>query len=1535
MCGYRGGVTELEPTPELIDALLDEVEKLELVSLTWGYVDGSISQQEMLALASSVISNSRAVVPPGDLVEALVEKLLLFEFQGSDGYRFRSRFAEGVRLVTRLKQLMPGRPWLSSPDLVSDYRIDARPRALPRRDIDLNQAMADFADLPAYDDLRRTLLEVFVGARQLSGFQVRAARAIMRLASRDSGTVLTSGTGSGKTLAFYLPLVAELGPMNRPGDFWTKAVAVFPRIELLKDQFTQAHALLAPISSTLTGLGYRPFRLGTFFGDTPFDASQKAMRDVRWMRSGSGSGFVCPFLTCRVCSGDMVWLDLDIDSKREILNCERGCGAPVDETQIVLTRIEAQRRPPDILFTTAESLNRRLSDSYNREVFGIHRDRSRGAKYLLLDEIHTYGGTSGAQAAMVLRRWRYARGAGEPVRYVGLSATLEDASRFFATLTGLFPQSVTEVAPYPDELEFKSKEYQLVLRGDTSSKTQLLSTTIQTCFLLSRLLDPLGSQFSPSSGRFGARVFAFTDDLDATNRLFDFLRDAEGMDIFGRPAGNREPLAALRGASQPDRHLRAELGQDWTQLEGLRRPLTQPLTIGRTSSQDRGVATEAEVIVATAALEVGFNDPMVGAVVQHKAPHQLANFVQRKGRAGRSPEMRPWTVTILSDFGRDRLTYQSYDRLFDPVLRPFTLPVNNRYVLRMQAGFAMLDWLAANNDGRGLKGSWWTALSGPIREGGYGGESAKEKKHKRAKAIIEGVLGTNRQWRNSLVAYVRGALRLRSDDDVNEILWGSPRSLLLEVLPTLARRLETNWKLHPALCGEVSEDIKSEGYPHPLPDFLPANLFSDLNLPEVSIELPPPVSGVDERVESMRVADAICRLVPGRVTRRFAPERGMLNHWIPVPFLSGVYKLRVDDYAKGNEPVASVPVELDGQIMEVVCYRPWTVQLEIVRDSDVRSTSNGRQVWLKQFLAEKEPIILSTANDPQWGQAVGSFEFYLHAANANVVVRRFTLEAHSTVKRGGPNSEEFNVITRYIDSEGKQAAIGFEQEVDAIRVAVNLPDQENLAEVAASSDNLPAWRNAYFRDLILQDPELSTVANWFQRDRLHRVALLALTRAAITEQADISAILDNLSPKSFADILYQAAAQAQPDDPGDVGPILEEAPAELEEDIRGSSVDLVWEELLSGSETQQRILVLAREMSDPDPGRWGRWLRERIHETLGQALLAAAHSAAPEHMAEGSLLLDLDRGDPCCDLGDSVEIWLTESAIGGSGAVAALAQKASDTPRMLIETLEAAISPGEAELISGGLDELVEAFVTAPNIAEVVANVRRQLGHAERVVALQELYENLVRQGMYAETALKVAMNHRILRAGTNSASDALVRDMVQSWHNWEHRLQLGIDLHTFCSMASSHPDFADRVQQLITRRNPSDQGDSDAEGVLYGLLWPRQWEVRARTLQSYQPFRTGGYADPALIRELLMDPGPAPIDFGMVDWDTQFARSLSTEGVVRLRIPPGREEEFSEVVFQLLGTPVEVDYLQLYPIISRHEAGEGMILTFILKEVF
>ena len=49
--------------------------------------------------------------------------------------------------------------------------------------------------------------------------------------------------------------------------------------------------------------------------------------------------------------------------------------------------------------------------------------------------------------------------------------------------------------------------------------------------------------------------------------------------------------------------------------------------------------------------------------------------------------MRPWTVVVLSDYGRDRLAFQSYEALFEPVVQPTTLPLRNRVILKMQAAW--------------------------------------------------------------------------------------------------------------------------------------------------------------------------------------------------------------------------------------------------------------------------------------------------------------------------------------------------------------------------------------------------------------------------------------------------------------------------------------------------------------------------------------------------------------------------------------------------------------------------------------------------------------------------------------------------------------------------------------------------------------------------------------------------------------------------------------------------------------------------------
>ena len=1515
-----------QPDRNVIDALLSLIEQKELLSLRWGYVDGSLSEEDVDDLAQRVVRSSNTDLDPIDLVEWMVENQLLFEFLGLVGPRYRSRFAEGVRLLTRLKQILPGRSWMASPDLVSDYRIDARRRTSPRRDFNIDATVGELQTVRGWNAQSRQIVHEFVGQRRLSGFQIRAAQTILRQADRDTGTVLTAGTGSGKTLAFYLPLMMELSDVTLPGAFWTKAVAVFPRIELLKDQFSQAYGLLAPLGDVLRARGGRPYRLGTFFSATPERAEGSLVSDSGWKREGSG--YICPFLLCPSCEGPLRWTDQNIEREIENLECVGGCGIGISQEEVVLTRARARTDPPDIVFTTAETMNQRLSDTRSRQLLGITGDPTRRARFLLLDEIHTYGGTSGAQAALVFRRWRHAIGVQGRVRFVGLSATLEDAPRFFADLTGLRASLVTEVSPREDEFEFQSMEYQLVLRGDPSGRTQLLSTTIQVSFLLTRLLDGPGNS-TPSREIFGSRVFAFTDDLDATNRIYDFLRDAEARDIFGNPDGGRIPLAGLRRASQDNRELQMRAGQEWEHLEALGRNLSQRLSIGRTSSQDRGVDSDADIIVATSALEVGFNDPTVGAVIQHKSPYQYSTFVQRKGRAGRIPAMRPWTITVLSDFGRDRSSYQSYDRLFDPIVKPLTLPIRNRYVLRIQAVFAMLDWLADSNPD--LSGWWWQPASRPVQPG-----SPWHKQQQRAVEILTEVLDNPGPLRWNLNDHIKRALRLESDDEVKDILWGAPRSILLEALPTLLRRLETRWETHPLLHREGRQDLLPATFaPHPLPDFLPANLFSDLNLPEVNVVLPPATVNHQERTESMPIAQALSRLAPGRVTRRFAPERGRLNHWIPVPLENREYLLPIEDYAEESQLIARIPVELDGEVVEIPCYRPWTIRMQSARDSEVRPTSNAWHQWRTQILPQGEPIVLSTGHDPLWGDFVESISFHMHGFQSPVTIRRFALEARATVKAPLPSTAEFMVITRYVEPEGDRAAVGLEQEVDAIRFALRLPSPQALTERTANSQYLPAWKTAFFRDLVLEDEELSSICNWFQRDRLQQIMQLCLVEHAVSDQSTLSDAFDAIVGPGLKAELQEITSRILAIELDSDIEEDEETPTETAGRSSAGHTQQRWADLLADDAVTNRLAELAPNLWDPDPEIWGRWLLERVHETFGEALFLAAFQAAPDHMGDDSLLLDLDRGDPAHDLQGGVEIWLSESALGGSGAVEALARAATEDPALMMRGLAAAVAPSEVELTARGLEELITLMVEDRQIVDTVAEVRSLTSHERRNEALDGLFRMLVTHGMVVDQALRVAANHRLLREGTGPASDVLIRDLVRQWRQWERDLGIVIDVRTFSTISASHPVFGPRIRELVDSNTPGNVSANDAIGVISGILWPRTGEVLGHAFQSYRQYRNQGHTDPSLIRELLLRDRAEPVKYGSDGWFETFSQELASAGIAKITSANEDEGPFREAIFAILANPIDVDYLQFYPVISDVDYADGLTVSFVFDGGF
>ena len=121
---------------------------------------------------------------------------------------------------------------------------------------------------------------------------------------------------------------------------------------------------------------------------------------------------------------------------------------------------------------------------------------------------------------------------------------------------------------------------------------------------------------------------------------------------------------------------------------------------------------------------------------------------------------------VLSDFGRDRLAYQGYDALFDPELRPRRLPLANRHILKMQAVYSCLDWLADQLSSGG-NGHVWAEASAPASY-----ETAR-RRQEQGSVLLQDVLSCGDSLFR-LQEWIRRSLRLPATQEVDALLWGIP-----------------------------------------------------------------------------------------------------------------------------------------------------------------------------------------------------------------------------------------------------------------------------------------------------------------------------------------------------------------------------------------------------------------------------------------------------------------------------------------------------------------------------------------------------------------------------------------------------------------------------------------------------------------------------------------------------------------------------------------------------------------------------------------
>ncbi|MBF9235121.1 protein DpdJ [Microvirga alba] len=1499
------------------DAVLNAVEDVELLSLRWGDVDGSLSREELIAIAGRVADGRKAEAIIEDLIEAVL--LYAFEVPGC-GERYRSRFAETMRLLVRTRQIFRNEAWRGAPPLVADFRIDLRPRRYPKRDRDSAAVAAAQVGLtPTQREVWRAIVP-----SQIARFQEEAVGRLLASLEQDEGVIVTAGTGSGKTLAFYLPVLVRLAELAKPGEFWTKAITIYPRNELLKDQLTEAYRNVRRAKPALNRPGRRPLRVGAYFGDTPMKAAvDKLPKSWRQEPStGTPRAFVCPFIRCD-CDGEMHWLVQDIQRGRERLVCSSQCGATFDEQSLPLTRDSIRDNPPDILFTTTEMLNRTLSDQRGRHLFGVRASSTRRPEFLLLDEAHTYSGVSGAQAALTLRRWRSL--VGGPVRWVGLSATLEQAQNFFADLTGLPAHRVNEVTPAEDDMTYEGREYQIALRGDPASRAALLSTSIQASMLLARVLDPPDGL---SDGRFGRKLFVFTDDLDVTHRLFDNLRDAEGYNAFGRFDPTEGTLAALRDGERQDGDPRARdsAGQCWRLPEDIGHPLAEPLVVARTTGRDPGVNREANVIVATSALEVGFNDPAVGAVLQHKAPRSFASFLQRRGRAGRDRRMRPLTVTVLSDYGRDRQLFQAFEHLFDPLLTTQSLPIQNQYVLRMQAAFALLDWIADRPRPNGVwQGYVWRTASVPsdLRY-----DDSKWRKHlqEQVASLVRG----DEEALASFRAHLKSALNV-DEQTVERLLWEPPRSILMEVAPTLLRRIYRDWQLAWPSEGRTHDRYV---FDHPLPEAAPRTLFSDLNLPEVEAVLPAATRRDQETRESLPIQQALAQLAPGRVTRRFGDAYGGLAHWFPVPTGVTEYVLPISAYAESHEYVGQFEGGAEAGWVNLPVYRPWRVRLEKANPGTIGPTSNASLQWASGFAEHGEPVSIQPPARTAWRGLVRDLRLFLHQFRASVSVRRFATGARAQLKRA--RGVEQIVDVTFVGVSGDPAAVGYEFETDGLALRVSFKPEHELADLAFEPGLQRALRALFYKRLVEDHADLPRDMNVFQRSWVRQIFLLSAVRLAtasgqsLEDSAD--ALTAGLHAAQFEEVMdallgvhhLQADREGDGDSDGQDGDHqngnLRNRLERLKAALRARLADPAVRACLSAS--------LKTSLSNQGSER-GTFLRRTLEATLADALIAAATASAPRHMATEALVADISRHPNALD---EATLWITESTVGGAGVLQALSEQYAREPRSLFRALEAALEPSDLESASAALRQTYELMLSDAEVARSVEAVRDEVSHESRARKREALLDLLDARGVEVTRTFVVSLNARVFAPGAGRVHDDTVRALLGLWEATEASLGIELDIREVAVLSAFEDDIA-RLGVAAGLFELS-AGRNDRTAVLAGLLWPNADSLRRDALAGWSPFRKPMMPVPQLARAVLLDQHGAAIAVEQADWKEVFSRELSESGAARLYAPLMKRNLLRSAIVELQATPVHVGHLQLYPVLERvSKEAERLTAHVVLRE--
>lgn len=405
------------------------------------------------------------------------------------------------------------------------------------------------------------------GQVSLRAHQTAALRAHFST-GEERNVVVTSGTGSGKTEAFLLPLLARIGAdaqqhpgLPAPHEWWSiqhqntawatvrrdsrrtaavRALVLYPTNALVEDQMSRLRRAVRRLRADAS----LDIWFGRYTGITPGNGDIPAgAKDRQRM------------------------LDVASDLRASQRTYERLVGrVPGDELLAhfadprdgeLVARWDMVTSPPDILVTNYSMLNAMLMRDIEEDLFNKTRawlENPRNVFTLVVDELHLYRGSSGAEVAMVVRNLMSRLGL-EPtspqLRIIGTSASLpgdESGRGFLEAFFGVPPKTFVIEGGQPRTLAASTPPTLESLTHAPSDSQQLAQRAISESWapvIAAACQDKGGTYRATAVPTLATRLFGDAPDAQRGLRaMVDALAAASTTDV---PFRGHLMVRGLRG----------------------------------------------------------------------------------------------------------------------------------------------------------------------------------------------------------------------------------------------------------------------------------------------------------------------------------------------------------------------------------------------------------------------------------------------------------------------------------------------------------------------------------------------------------------------------------------------------------------------------------------------------------------------------------------------------------------------------------------------------------------------------------------------------------------------------------------------------------------------------------------------------------------------------------------------------------------------------------------------------------------------------